>query len=175
METAAVPAQHDRQTPRPSRTTTQQFTTHKLTLSEQTWPTLYPLPDSKVGIGMPVVLTFDVPVKNKKEFQKNLQVSSSPAQTGTWRWFSDTQVRFRPAKYWKPGTKVTVRANLNGVKAGGGVYGQKSAATSFAVGRSLVTKVNLASDVAKVYRNGKLVRTIYVSGGKPVRLELASS
>ena len=150
-----------------SRTATHTFTTHKLTLDEQTWPTLYPLPDSKVGIGMPVVLTFDVPIKDKKEFQRNLEVTSSPKQTGTWRWFSDTQVRFRPAKYWKPGTKVTVRANLNGVKAGGGVYGQKSAATSFRVGRSLVTKVNLASDVAKVYRNGKLVRTIYVSGGKP--------
>jgi lipoprotein-anchoring transpeptidase ErfK/SrfK len=150
-----------------SRTATHVFTTHKLTLSEQTWPTLLPKSGSKVGIGMPVVLLFDVPVKNKKEFEKNLQVTSSPAQTGTWRWFSDTQVRYRPAKYWKPGTKVTVRANLNGVKAGGGVYGQKSEATSFTVGRSLVTKINLASDVAKVYRNGKLVRTIYVSGGKP--------
>jgi lipoprotein-anchoring transpeptidase ErfK/SrfK len=150
-----------------SRTTTHTFTTHKLTLDEQTWPTLYPLPKSKVGIGMPVVLTFDVPVKDKKEFQRNLQVISSPAQKGTWRWFSDTQVRYRPAKYWKPGTKVTVRADLNGVKAGGGVYGQKSAATSFTVGRSFVTRINLASDVARVYRNGKLVRTIYVSGGKP--------
>ena len=150
-----------------SRTAIHTFTTHNLTLDKQTWPTLYPLPKSKVGIGMPVVLTFDVPVKDKKEFQKNLQVTSTPAQKGTWRWFSDTQVRFRPAKYWKPGTKVTVRANLNGIKAGGGVYGQKSAATSFTVGRSLVTKVNLASDVARVYRSGKLVRTIYVSGGKP--------
>jgi lipoprotein-anchoring transpeptidase ErfK/SrfK len=149
------------------RTVTHVFTTHNLTLDEQTWPTLYPLPKSKVGIGMPVVLTFDVPVRDKKEFQKNLQVNSSPAQKGSWRWFSDTQVRFRPARYWKPGTKVTVRANLNGVKAGNGVYGQKSAATSFTVGRSLVTRINLASDVAKVYRNGKLVRTIYVSGGKP--------
>ena len=151
----------------PNNLITHTFTTEKLTLDEQTWPTLYPLPDSKVCIGMPVVLTFDVPVKDKKEFQKNLEVTSSPAQTGTWRWFSDTQVRFRPAKYWKPGTKVTVRATLNGVKAGRGVYGQKSTATSFRVGRSLVTKINLASDVAKVYRNGKLVRTIYVSGGKP--------
>jgi lipoprotein-anchoring transpeptidase ErfK/SrfK len=150
-----------------SRTARSSFTTHNLSLDEQTYASIYPQPDSTVGIGMPVVLTFDVPVKDKKEFQKNLQVTASPAQTGTWNWFSDTQVRFRPAKYWKPGTKVKVKANLNGVKAGNGVYGQKSVATSFTVGRSLVTKVNLASDVAKVYRNGKLVKTIYVSGGKP--------
>jgi lipoprotein-anchoring transpeptidase ErfK/SrfK len=149
------------------KTATRTFSTQSLRLDQQIWPTLYPLRGSKVGVGMPVVLTFDIPVKNKKEFQKNLQITSSPAQTGTWRWFSDTQVRFRPAKYWKPGTKVTVRANLNGVKAGGGNYGQKSVATSFKVGRKLLTKVNLASDVARVYRSGKLVRTIYVSGGKP--------
>jgi lipoprotein-anchoring transpeptidase ErfK/SrfK len=150
-----------------TRTATRKFSTQTLGLDQQVWPSIYPLRDSKVGIGMPVVLTFDLPVKNKKEFQKNLQVTSSPAQPGTWRWFSDTQVRFRPAKYWKPGTKVTVRAKLNGVKAGSDVYGQKSVATSFKVGRALVTKVNLASDVARVYRSGKLVRTIYVSGGKP--------
>ena len=150
-----------------SQTATSSFTTHNLSLDEQTYPSIYPQPGSKVGIGMPVVLTFDVPVKDKKEFQKNLQVTSSPAQTGTWNWFSDTQVRFRPAKYWKPGTKVKVTANLNGVKAGNGVYGQKSVSTSFTVGRSFITKVNLASDVARVYRSGKLVKTIYVSGGKP--------
>jgi lipoprotein-anchoring transpeptidase ErfK/SrfK len=150
-----------------SRTISRSFTTQSLRLNQQVWPTLFPQPKSKVGIGMPVVLTFDIPVKNKKEFQKNLHVTSSPAQTGTWRWYSSTQVRFRPRHYWKPGTKVTVRANLNGVKAGAGVYGQKSVVTSFKVGRSLVTKINLASDVGKVYRNGKLVRTIYVSGGKP--------
>jgi lipoprotein-anchoring transpeptidase ErfK/SrfK len=150
-----------------SRTATRAFTTHDLTLDQQTWPSIYPFAKSTVGVGMPVVLTFDVPIKDKKEFEKNLHVSSSPAQTGTWRWFSSTQVRYRPAKYWKPGTKVSVRAQLNGVKAGGGVYGQKSVSTSFTVGRSLVTKVNLATDVARVYRSGKLVRTIYVSGGKP--------
>ena len=150
-----------------SKTAKSTFRTHELSLAEQTYASIYPLANSKVGIGMPVVLTFDVPVKDKKEFEKNLQVTSSPAQTGTWNWFSDTQVRFRPAKYWKPGTKVKVNANVNGVKAGNGVYGQKSVSTSFTVGRSLITKVNLASDVAKVYRNGKLVKTIYVSGGKP--------
>jgi lipoprotein-anchoring transpeptidase ErfK/SrfK len=150
-----------------SRTTTSSFTTHRLTLAEQTYPTIYPLADSTVGIGMPVVLTFDVPVKDKKEFEKNLQVTSSPAQTGTWNWFSDTQVRFRPAQYWKPGTKVRVKANLNGVSAGNGIYGQKSVSTSFTVGRSFITKVDLAADVAKVYRNGKLVKSIPVSGGKP--------
>jgi lipoprotein-anchoring transpeptidase ErfK/SrfK len=76
-------------------------------------------------------------------------------------------VHFRPKTYWKPGTKVAVKADLNGVNAGHGIYGQNSTSTSFTVGRSLVTKINLARHVAKVYRSGKLVRTIAISGGKP--------
>ena len=64
------------------------FRTHNLTLAQQTFPTLYPLSQSRVGVGMPVILTFDVPVQNRKEFEKNLHVTASPAQAGSWRWFS---------------------------------------------------------------------------------------
>lgn len=148
-------------------TSTTTFTTQKLTLAEQTFASLYPLADSKVGVGMPVVVNFDVPVQDKAEVEKNLHVTSTPAQTGSWHWFSATQVRYRPKNYWKPGTTVSVRADLNGVDAGRGVYGQTSASTNFTVGRSLVTKVDLARDVATVYRDGTKVRTVAVSGGKP--------
>jgi lipoprotein-anchoring transpeptidase ErfK/SrfK len=148
-------------------TNTSTFRADKLTLDEQTYPMLYPLKGSRVGIGMPVVLRFDVPVKNKRDFEKNLHVKASPAQEGTWHWYSGTEVRYRPKKFWKPGTKVSVTADINGLYAGGGIYGQNSAKTNFTVGRSQITKINLSSDVARVYRNGKLARTIYVSGGKP--------
>jgi lipoprotein-anchoring transpeptidase ErfK/SrfK len=149
------------------KTNTSSFRTQNLTLDEQTYPTIYPLMGSHVGVGMPVIVTFDVPVTNKREFEKNLHVTSSPAQKGSWHWYSSREVRFRPKNYWKPGTKVTVAANLNGLNAGGGIYGQLSRKTSFTVGRSMITKINLSSDVARVYRNGKFVRSIYVSGGKP--------
>jgi lipoprotein-anchoring transpeptidase ErfK/SrfK len=150
-----------------SKTDTTTFRTQKLTLDQQTYPTLYPLKGWQVGVGMPVVLTFDVPVKNKREFEKNLHVKSSPAQVGTWHWYSSKEVRYRPKNYWKPGTKVSVTANLNGLYAGAGIYGQNSTKTHFTIGRSQVTRINLSSDVARVYRNGKLARSIYVSGGKP--------
>ncbi|GAA3639961.1 L,D-transpeptidase [Microlunatus ginsengisoli] len=147
-------------------TTKSKFKTANLSLQQQTFPTLYPLKNSKVGVGMPVVLTFDVPIKNKASIEKNLHVTTVPKQTGSWHWISSTEVRYRPAKYWKPGTKVSVKADVNGVSAGNGIYGQNSTSTNFTVGRSMVIKVNLATDVAHVYKNGKKVRTIYVSGGK---------
>ncbi len=147
-------------------TTKSSFKTANLSLQQQTFPTLYPLKNSKVGVGMPVVLTFDVPVKDKKSIEKNLHVTTVPKQTGSWHWLSSTEVRYRPAKYWKAGTKVSVKADVNGVSAGNGIYGQNSASTNFTVGRSMVIKISLRSDTAKVYKNGKKVRTIYVSGGK---------
>lgn len=143
------------------------FSTQKLTLDDQTFPSLFPLPDTTVGVGMPVVLTFDVPVKDRKEVEKHLTVTSAPDQPGSWHWYSDSEVHYRPKTYWKSGTKVAVEADLNGVDAGGGIYGQTSASTSFTIGRSVVTKINLASKQAKVYVDGDLARRIPVSGGKP--------
>jgi lipoprotein-anchoring transpeptidase ErfK/SrfK len=148
-------------------TATSAFSTQQLTLAQQTFAELYPLRGSHVGVGMPVILRFDVPVHNKKEFEKNLHVTSAPKQVGTWAWYSDREVHFRPKTYWRPGTKVKVKAQLNGLNAGHGIYGQNSTSTSFTVGRSLITRINLARHVAKVYRGGKPVRTIAISGGKP--------
>jgi lipoprotein-anchoring transpeptidase ErfK/SrfK len=147
-------------------TTKTTFATQKLSLQQQTFAQLQPLKGSNVGVGMPVILTFDVPVKNREEFEKHLSVTTSPKQTGSWSWFSDTEVHFRPKKYWKPGTEVTATADLNGLDAGNGIYGQNSTSTSFTIGRSLITKINLDSKQAKVYIDGDLERTIPISAGK---------
>jgi lipoprotein-anchoring transpeptidase ErfK/SrfK len=146
--------------------TSTSFRTHNLTLDQQTYPSIYPFRDSTVGVGMPVILTFDVPVKNRAEFEKNLHVQSSPSQPGTWHWFSAREVHYRPKNYWRPGTKVKVWANLNGVNAGGGIYGQESRSTSFTIGRSLILKIDLDTHRAAVYRNGKQLRSIPISAGR---------
>ncbi len=61
---------------------------------------------------------------------------------------------------------MTATADLNGLDAGNGIYGQNTTSTSFTVGRSLITKINLDTKKAKVYINGDLERTIPISGGK---------
>lgn len=148
-------------------TTKTKFSTQALTLDEQIFPSLYPLDGMTLGIGAPVILTFDLPVKDRAAFEKNLKVTSEPAQPGGWHWYSDTEVHYRPRTYWKKGTKVTVRANLNGVNAGGGKYGQESASTSFTIGRAVVTKIDIKKMQARVWIDSKLARTIPVSSGKP--------
>lgn len=148
-------------------TTTSRFKSADLTLDQQIYPSFNGTLSGTVGVGTPVVLTFDRPVKDKATFQKHLHVTSSDHQKGSWHWYGDQEVHWRPATYWKPGTTVTATADLNSIPAGDGEYGQLSTSTSFTVGNSVVTDVNLATDTANVYLNGRHVRTIYVSGGKP--------
>ena len=144
------------------------FRTAQLTADQETFASIAPQPESLVGIGMPVALTFDVPVEDRAAFQKNLHVQSTPAQEGSWSWLSDTEVRYRPKNWWKPGTKVKAWADINGLAAGNGVYGQKAVATEFTVSKkTLVTRINLRTHQAKVYTNDKLTRTIPISAGKP--------
>src|SRR4051812_31251920 len=147
-----------------SETTT--FKTQKLALSDQVFPEIYPLDGSKVGVAMPAIVRFDTPVSDKKSFEKNLHITTVPKQTGSWHWYGNQEVHWRPKSYWKPGTKVTVNADVNSVSAGNGRYGQQSSTSKFKVGRSFVVKVNLSSHYASVYRDGDKVRSIPVTGGK---------
>ena len=74
----------------------QQFTTQALSLSQQTYASVAPLPGETVGVGMPVVVTFDVPVTDRANIEKHLHVTTAPEQPGTWHWLSDTEVHYRP-------------------------------------------------------------------------------
>ncbi len=141
------------------------FRTRKLTLDEQTFPSFVPLQGQTVGVGMPAIIRFDVPVTDKAAIEKHLSVVSSPAQAGSFHWISDSEVHWRPRTFWKPGTNVTVKADIGGVSAGNGIYGQKSRTTSFHVGRSLISKVNMDTDQMRVFQNGKLIRTIPITTG----------
>ena len=116
---------------------------------------------------MPVIVKFDVPVTDRASIEKNLHVVSQPAQKGSWHWISDNEVHWRPAHYWKPGTKVTVNADINGVPAGNGIYGQLDRTTTFHIGASHVYKVNIETDQLRVFDNGHLTRTIPVTTGMP--------
>ena len=77
---------------------TSSFTTEALTLDQQTYPSVAPLDGETVGIGMPVVVTFDIPVTDKASFERNMHVTTTPEQPGTWHWVSDTEAHYRPKK-----------------------------------------------------------------------------
>ncbi|WP_235319239.1 Ig-like domain-containing protein [Pimelobacter simplex] len=143
------------------------FTTQALSLDQQTYPSVAPLQGETVGIGMPVIVTFDLPVSDKASFERHMKVATTPVQQGSWRWVSDTVAHWRPKAYWKAGTKVSVDIGINGVSAGGGIYGQEDRKVDFKVGDAHVYKVNAATHQMKVFSNGKLLRTLPITTGKP--------
>jgi len=142
------------------------FSTEALSLDQQTFPSFFPLSGATVGVGMPAIIRFDVPITNKASIEKHLHVTSVPAQTGSFYWVSDQEVHWRPKQYWQSGTKVTVDADVDSVPAGNGVYGQKSRTSTFTVGRSMISKVNMNTHQMRVFRDGKLIRTIPITTGE---------
>ncbi|THJ12607.1 hypothetical protein E7Z54_01960 [Nocardioides sp.] len=143
------------------------FTTQALSLDQQTYPSVAPLDGETVGVGMPVVVSFDLPVINKAAFERNMTVTSSPQQAGSWRWVTDREAHWRPKRYWKAGTTVSVDVDVNGVPAGGGIYGQEDREIDFSVGDAHVYKVDARTYQMKVFSNGELLRTLPITTGKP--------
>jgi len=144
----------------------QRFRTRELSLDEQTYPSIVPLDGQTVGVGMPVIIRFDVPVTDQASIEKNLKVVSQPAQAGSFHWLSSQEVHWRPRSFWKPGTDVTVKADIGGVPAGDGIYGQLDRTMKFTVGDAMVSKVDMNTHQMRVFRNGKLIRTIPITTGE---------
>ena len=144
--------------------TTTRFSSQSLSLKQQIFPTI--VSSGTVGVAMPVVVKFDVPVTDKAAFQKHMTVTSTPPQEGSWGWLSSTEVHWRPKELWAAGTQVTVNVDVNSVPAGNGTYGQKSVTGAMTIGRSVVLNADLASHYMKVVIDGALVKTIPITGGK---------
>ncbi len=125
-----------------------------------------------VGIAQPISLVFDHPVRNRAEVEKQLKVTTSNGTDGSWGWLRDwsgrDRVDWRPRTYWKPGTKVTLDAELNGTDSGAdGGWFVRDYRTAFTVGAGQIVKVDLDRHRLSLVRDGKTLRHIPVSGGTP--------
>ncbi|MEV7279652.1 Ig-like domain-containing protein [Streptomyces sp. NPDC093111] len=133
--------------------------------------TLAPGKNTTVGVAHPLSIVFDRPVTNKADVERQLKVTTSVPTEGSWGWLKDysgkDRADWRPRAYWKPGTKVTLDATLNGTDSGGGWF-VRDYRTGFTVAaQSQVIKVDLDRQKLSVVRDGRTVRTIPVSGGTP--------
>jgi lipoprotein-anchoring transpeptidase ErfK/SrfK len=123
-----------------------------------------------VGVGMPVSIQFDSAVTTEKmraEVERRVSVTTEPKQAGAWGWLDNRQLMWRPAKYWVPGTTVTVKAPLAGVQTGPGKWVANDDQASFTIGSAMVSTVDMKSHTMTVRRGGQVIRTIPVSTGKP--------
>ncbi|MET8253774.1 Ig-like domain-containing protein [Micromonospora sp. NPDC005197] len=126
--------------------------------------------DQTYGTAMPVVVTFDpaIPKEARADVQRRLFVKTDPPQPGTWSWLDDgKQVEYRAPDFWKPGTKISVRSALEGLPIGKDAIGDADRSGTSKIGRQVSLDIDNATKQMAVYRDGKLLRKIPVSLGKP--------
>ena len=144
---------------------TSTFTT--VTPERVSTPSIGPLDGMVVGVGMPIRVYFEDAIVDKAAVESRLLVTSSNPTDGSWNWFSDTEVHFRPSQYWPPNTEVTLDADLYGVELGEGVWGEKDRTVSFSIGPKHVSIADTATHVMEVYDGDQLVQTFPISAGSP--------
>ncbi|MFF3208020.1 Ig-like domain-containing protein [Streptomyces sp. NPDC002962] len=114
-----------------------------------------PMNGSTVGVGMPVSVNFNTAISDKASVESEIQVSSSSGQQVVGHWLNDHRLDFRPEKYWKSGSTVTVSLNRHGL--------QKT--VTFKIGRSQISTVDAKTKQMTVVRDGKTIKTIPISSG----------
>lgn len=125
-----------------------------------------PLPDTAVGIGTPITVTFDQSVSDRAAVERALVITTPVPIEGAWAWLTDKVVEFRPRYYWPGDITATVSLNLAGVQAKPGTYGAVDTQSVVKFGPAMVTRVNAQSYQATVYRNGVKLRVIPDTTGK---------
>ncbi|MFF5535085.1 Ig-like domain-containing protein [Streptomyces cinerochromogenes] len=120
-----------------------------------------------VGTGMIVSLSFSHEITDRAAVERAVRVSARPPVEIRPHWFGKGRLDFRPERYWKPGTEVTVDLDLRDVEGARGVYGLQDKTFSFTVGRSQVSRVDAAEHTMEVRRDGQLLATVPITAGAP--------
>ncbi|MFH8975783.1 Ig-like domain-containing protein [Streptomyces sp. NPDC017890] len=118
-----------------------------------------------VGVGMPVSFKFDKAISDRKSVQSHITVTSSSGQEVVGHWFGDQRLDFRPEEYWKAGSKVTMKIDLDGVEGANDVYGVQKKTVTFTVGRAQVSTVDANTQTMTVVRDGKTLKSVPISAG----------
>ncbi|MFD9408999.1 Ig-like domain-containing protein [Streptomyces sp. NPDC059989] len=120
-----------------------------------------------VGVGMPVSITFNKPIQDRKAVQAAISVTSSSGQEVVGHWFGAQRLDFRPEQYWQANSTVTLKLALEGVQGAPGVQGVQNKTVTFKIGRSQVSTVDTKTKKMTVTRDGAVLKTIPISAGSP--------
>lgn len=132
-----------------------------------TYPSINPLNGETVGVGQPIAVYFDEPIADKRAAEDAITITTDPPVEGAFYWFSSKEVHWRPAQFWEPGARVTVEIHDYGKHFGNGVYGQEDRTSHFTIGDSFIARADGATHQMTVEINGRLVRTMPISMGRP--------
>jgi lipoprotein-anchoring transpeptidase ErfK/SrfK len=156
-------------------TTTSTFTTAKPERALQVADVTPNAKGETLGVGAPIIVTFNQPVTDKATIERALKVEAEKPVQGAWRWINDTVVIYRTAKYWPAHQKVTFNADITGIKGGKGLYGVKDYTADLKIGAKQISKVDTRKKMMYVYKDGKRVQTMRISAGMATTREYTTT
>jgi lipoprotein-anchoring transpeptidase ErfK/SrfK len=145
------------------------FTTMPKSTKPAVTSTLY-FNNRTYGTAMPVTITFDPPIAKqaRADVQRRLFVKTNPPQPGAWSWLADgSSAYYRAPDFWRPGTTISVRSGLQGLPIGKNRVGDVDRTATAKIGKQVTVEIDNATKRMTVMRDGKVIRKIPVSLGKP--------
>ena len=118
------------------------------------------------GVGMPIMLSFSQPIKNKAAVERSLQITTSKPVIGSWYWDGSQQLSFRPRDYWPANTTVSFTSHLNGLQGAPGLYGVHNLTQTFKIGPSVIAVASTSAHYTLIFVNGKQKYEWPISTGK---------
>ncbi|WP_328772214.1 L,D-transpeptidase [Streptomyces sp. NBC_00286] len=122
------------------------------------------------GVGQPVTAELSAPLKDKaarKVVERALKVVSQPAVQGAWHWVDHKTLHYRPKEYWPAHATIRASSNLDGIKIAERLWGGKTKPLKLTTGDRVEAVTDAAAHSMSVYRNGKEIKQIPVTTGKP--------
>ncbi|MFC7302813.1 Ig-like domain-containing protein [Streptomyces monticola] len=124
------------------------------------------------GVGQPLTADLSHPVPKRDRaaralVERSLHVTSTPRVDGTWHWVDSSTLHYRPRTYWPARARITLRSGLDGVKVNDRLVGGRSAPLRIRTGDRIEAVTDVAEHEMTVKRNGRVIRTIPVTTGKP--------
>lgn len=99
--------------------------------------------------------------------ERALRVTSEPRVEGSWHWVDAQTLHYRPRSYWPAHTVIRVHSGLDGIEFDDGRHGGPSDPLRLVIADRVEAITDSAAHRMTVRRNGRLLRTIAVTTGKP--------
>ncbi len=148
-------------------TTTKTATFRTLTPASTFYAQIFEGYKQTYGVGMPIIVTFSAPVKDKAAVERSIDIQTSKPVTGAWYWDGDQTLDFRPRDYWPANTEVSFTGHFDGVRGAPGMYGFHTLTQTFEIGDSVIAVASTKAHKTQIYVNGHLKYDWPISSGKP--------
>jgi lipoprotein-anchoring transpeptidase ErfK/SrfK len=112
-----------------------------------------PAPGQKVGVAMPVTVTFAQSIADRAGAERTISFSSPATPAGSFSWLNDRVVQWNPSGFWPAHSNIIVTAG--------------GAKTSFETGAATVGVADVSAHTFTVSIDGQVVRQMPASMGKP--------